>query len=143
MVLPSRWCRSGWPFRNRRPRGACQFTEHHTRQITRPMAIAVHNAINIHSTEIFWPENSGRSARLDFASTKRCSETNAGASPPEKKPQKRGFFTRFNRLPFVRVPSWTAMAWARRESIVPWASPWVLTAVIIGNGASSQQKNIL
>jgi hypothetical protein len=39
-------------------------------------------------------------------------------SPPEKKPQKRGFFTRFDRLPLLGSHL-GAMAWARRESIVP------------------------
>jgi len=45
-----------------------QCTQRRRRQIARPIAIAVHNAINIHSTGIFLPENSGRSARPDFSS---------------------------------------------------------------------------
>jgi len=61
-----------------------QCTQRRRRQIARPIAIAVHNAINIHSTGIFLPENSGRSARLDFSSIKRCSETNAGARRPRR-----------------------------------------------------------
>ena len=86
-----------------------QFTEHRRLEITRPIVIAVHNAINIHSTGIFLPENSGRSARAmpiyamltvvaaitivppgtrkglsSVATTKRCSETNAGARRPRR-----------------------------------------------------------
>jgi hypothetical protein len=123
-----------------------QCTQRRRRQIARPIAIAVHNAINIHSTGIFLPGNSGRSARampiaamltvvaaitlfrrvpatlspkLDFSSIKRFSETKRWSSPPEKKPQKRGFLTRSDRLPLLGSHLGPRWLWARRESIVP------------------------
>ena len=74
-----------------------------------PIAIAVHNAINIHSTGIFLPDNGERTARAmpidtmltlvaaitivppgtrkglsSVAAIKRCRETNAGVRHPRR-----------------------------------------------------------